>query len=365
MKVNDGINNLFHNRLHNTEMPVQEGFWEKLESDLVKTDASEVIQEKRKRFILTSRFTRLIAAASVVLVLGIASAAFWYFSPKDEIKEAFTQVAVLTPQANLKGDVIQETFPPVHETVSSKPDSKHKTGGGLTAFSDDGGSDSISVRVSITITQHVYGDRKRVGNSFLGDSPGESGEGSRVATDYTEVNSGVNSSSPDGETNGILLKGRSSKWALKAAIGSSLPKSDYNMPLTAELSVERSLNKCLSVEAGIRYSRLHGNSTLHTLGIPLKLNMILTSVSKVDIYAMAGGAAEKCIAGAGNNGFKAEPVQLSVIAGVGIRYKLSDRFALFAEPTVSHHFDTDSATKTLYTERPTNMNLLCGIRMTY
>ena len=83
------------------------------------------------------------------------------------------------------------------------------------------------------------------------------------------------------------------------------------------------------------------------------------------MYAVVGGAAEKCIAGAPDNGFKAEPVQLSVAAGVGVRYKLSDRFALFAEPLVSHHFDTESETKTLRTERATNLNLLCGVRMTY
>ena len=76
-------------------------------------------------------------------------------------------------------------------------------------------------------------------------------------------------------------------------------------------------------------------------------------------------AAEKCIAGAEDNGFGAEPIQLSIAAGLGIRYKLNDRIALFAEPTVSHHFDTDSQTKTLRTERPTNLNLLCGVRMTY
>lgn len=44
---------------------------------------------------------------------------------------------------------------------------------------------------------------------------------------------------------------------------------------------------------------------------------------------------------------------------------MNDRFALFAEPSVSHHFDTDSQTRTLRTERPTNLNLLCGVRMTY
>jgi len=366
MKVNDSINNLFHNRLLNAEMPVRDGFWENLENDLTRTDASDVIQEKGKHFILISRFSRLIAAASVVLILGIASAAFWYFSPKDEIKEAFTQVAALTPQASLKGDVVQETFPPVHGVASSTPGSKQSFGGGVTAYaSDDDDNDSISVRVSITITQRVYGRHKQIGNEFFRNSSGQSENNYRAATDYTNTNSDTNSSSDEKTSEGTQLKSKFSKWAFKAGIGSSLPKSGYDMPLTAELTVERSLNKRFSIETGIRYNRLQSSSTLHTLGIPLKLNMMLASASKVDLYAMAGGVAEKCIAGAGSNSFEAEPVQLSVMAGVGIRYKVSDRFALFVEPTVSHHFDTDSATKTLRTERPTNMNLICGIRMTY
>lgn len=137
------------------------------------------------------------------------------------------------------------------------------------------------------------------------------------------------------------------------------------MPLTAGVTVERSLNNWLALETGIQYNRLHADRTLHTLGIPVKLNMTLASTPRVDLYAVVGGAAEKCIAGAPDNGFKAEPVQLSVAAGVGVRYKLSDRFALFAEPLVSYHFDTESETKTLRTERATNLNLLCGVRMTY
>lgn len=138
------------------------------------------------------------------------------------------------------------------------------------------------------------------------------------------------------------------------------------MPLTAELNVERRLNDRFSLEAGVQYNRLEGDhATLHTLGIPVRLNMMLASSSKVDFYALAGGMAEKCIAGAPDNGFSAEPVQLSVAAGLGVRYKMNDRVALFAEPSVSHHFDTDSQSKTLRTERPTNLNLLCGVRVTY
>ena len=75
--------------------------------------------------------------------------------------------------------------------------------------------------------------------------------------------------------------------------------------------------------------------------------------------------ADKCIAGAPDNSFKEEPIQLAVTAGIGINYKINDRLAVFAEPGVSHHFKTDSKLATVRTKRPTNFNLLCGLRMTY
>ena len=129
MKGNDEITGLFRSRLSGAEMTVRDGFWEELKGDLsrVETDATNTSAavafgqagnlsgQKQKRSVLTPRFYRVAAAASVVLVLGAASAAFWYFSPKDEIQEAFTKVATLTPEGNLNGDVVQEKFPSIHE----------------------------------------------------------------------------------------------------------------------------------------------------------------------------------------------------------------------------------------------------------
>ena len=164
---------------------------------------------------------------------------------------------------------------------------------------------------------------------------------------------------------GALLKSRN--WALKASLGTSLPQGDFCAPLTADLSVERHLTKRLALEAGVQYNRLagHGEETLHTLGVPVKLNILLAQSSKVDFYAQLGGMVEKCVSGAPDNSFAAEPVQGSLLAGLGVSYKLSDRLALFAEPSVSHHFDSDASTRTLRTERALNVNLLCGLRMTY
>ena len=365
MREHDEITDLFRSHLAQSEMTVRDGFWESLEGDLPKSSSPKLIPFSPKRY-------RVAAAASVVFVLGAASAAFWHFSPKEEIKEAFTQMAVLTPEGSLNGDVVQESFPSIHQAdpVSPKPGIHPSMGGvpaGLTAQAEE--EESVSVHVSIRITQRTYGDVRPNGNGFYGtgipanrgtflsDAAGED----KNAETYSPNTSSTRKKAVEGDAR----SDRPRNWALKAGVGTSLPKGDFKMPLTAGISVERRLNQRFSLEAGVQYNRLGGDRTLHTLGIPVRLNMMLASTPKVDLYALAGGALEKCIAGASDNGFDAEPVQLSVAAGVGVRYKLSDRFALFAEPSVAHHFDTDSSTGSLRKERPTNLNLLCGVRMTY
>ena len=389
MKGNDEITGLFRSRLAGAEMTVRDGFWEGLQSDLSKagsdvTDASAAVAsgqaanlsgQKQRGAVLTPRFYRVAAAASVVLVLGAASAAFWYFSPKEEIQEAFTKVATLTPEGSLNGDVVQEKFPSIHDAnpTAQKPGHKHPGQSSSTAVlaSNDEEDESVSVTVSITITQRVYGNNHQQGGNALYGQNASTQNGS----DYHATTDPANTT-PDTDSNvrskrkGAALAsadaaGKKQNWAFKAGVGTSLPKGDFGMPFTANVSAERRLNKHFSLEAGLQYNRLDADHTIHTLAVPVKLNAMLASSSKVDFYATLGGAAEKCIAGAGDNGFGAEPIQLSVAAGLGIRYKLNDRIALFAEPTVSHHFDTDSQTKTLHTERSTNLNLLCGVRMTY
>lgn len=159
------------------------------------------------------------------------------------------------------------------------------------------------------------------------------------------------------------MTGEDAKWAIKAAVGASLPKGDFGMPLAVGVMLERRLDKTWALEAGLQYNRLpmEGSGQLHTLSLPVRLDATLATSSKVDFYATVGGALEKAV-GKGRGG---EPVQLSAMAGVGVRYKLNERIAFFAEPSLAYHFDTDSDLRTLHTERPANMNLLCGVRMVY
>lgn len=368
MREKDEMTDLFRTRLSGVEMEVRGDFWNTLQHDLSLKET-----ERRKWLPLSPRYYRVAAAASVLFVLGAASAAFWYLSPKDEIKEAFTQVAALTPEASLNGDIVQESFPSIHQTdpVADKPGTRQPASGTPAALTADAEDDeSVSLRVSITITQRVYGQQPVAGNGYFGSRhPMQNGMyQTSTATDAaagSEVDAPKSAAAQEAAAgSGESLKPR--HWALKAAVGTSLPKSVFDSPFTAGVTVERRLNKALALEVGLQYNCLPADDrTLHTLAVPVKLNALLASSSKVDFYATVGGAVEKCIAGAPDNGFKAEPLQLSLAAGVGVRYKMNDRFALFAEPSVSHHFDTDSSTRTLRTERPVNLNLLCGVRMTY
>ncbi|GCB35891.1 outer membrane beta-barrel protein [Bacteroides faecalis] len=347
-KEKDEITDLFRTRLADTGMTVREGFWEELSQDI------PVACQHRRRLLLF----RVAAAASVLLVLAASSATFWYLSPKDEIEEAFTQLAV-TQGGVLDGDGIRvNQLPQPVQPVLAKP--APKTYGILSQYVD--GEDSISITVSMSITlsstTSVENDNRMRRRKDYWQATNKQPESAAVTEQKNDVVSHLDHAKVDKKHN----------WAMKAQIGTALPAEDgaYKMPVSAGVTMERKLNKFLAIETGLLYSNLRSNEqTLNYLGIPVKLNITLADTKKVDIYASVGGIADKCIAGAPDNSFKEEPIQLAVTAGIGINYKINDQFALFAEPGVSHHFKTDSKLATVRTKRPTNFNLLCGLRMTY
>ena len=363
MKENDGINGLFRSRLEHTEMPVRQEFWEDLQRDLSVAEYSV-----GKRFWLSPTVSRIAVAASVALVLGVASAAYWFLSSPEVREQAFAPTAAFIPETMLDGDRTEETFPVVQQTEPTSPSlASSRQSGNVTAQTSSTESQTMSVHFSITVSQQVYGGRRD------GKRPSKYVQtGNEVASTVSDRHdAGTVSNEKRNEKANADSPLKSRDWAIKPYIGTALPKGDYRMPFTAGVQVERRLNKRLALEAGLQYNVLHDVSqrkdrrTLHTLAIPVKLDVLLAGNDKFDFYATAGGAVEKCVAGAADNSFSVEPVQLSVATGLGVRYKLTDRIAFFAEPTVSHHFDTDSSTRSLRTERPTNLNLLCGVRMVY
>lgn len=346
-KENDEITDLFRSRLSHAGMPVRDGFWQHLQSEVA-------VRSHHRRLV----FFRVAAAASVLLVLAASSAAFWFFSPKEEIEEAFTQVAVVSGTASgLEGDVVKQDFTPIcaQPVLQRNPPAPAAI---LPHYPDAGADDSVSVTVSMSFsfsaTRRVSCDNRRHTGRDLWQT---GGNGESVTSSVEE--------SPVAPTS--VAAARSKTWAVKAALGTALPAGGgkYKMPVTAGVTIEKKFNKHFAVETGLLYTHLRAAQNLHYLGIPVKMNVTLAHTPKLELYASVGGVADKCIAGAPDNDFRHEPVQLALTAGVGVSYKVSDKIALFAEPGVSHHFKTDSKLETLRTARPTNFNLICGLRMTY
>ncbi|MDE5711356.1 MAG: porin family protein, partial [Bacteroides sp.] len=64
MREKDEITDLFRNRLSGAEMPVRDDFWETLQHDLCLEETGH------RKWLLSPKYYRVAAAASVAFVLG-------------------------------------------------------------------------------------------------------------------------------------------------------------------------------------------------------------------------------------------------------------------------------------------------------
>lgn len=346
MNDRDELKLMFRERLDNAELPVSDGLWDELQGAI----GPSALQSRHWN---AARWMKV--AASLLLFLGVASALLWWTQPNgeetplasaEEVENMSVPVDRLRVPIAPSEAVLTATPPALNASVSAVKDSP--------VDMDEDEEEMVHLQVTIRIQEqgHVASSSYVASSGYVASSR----QSAATSTPASESETAL----------GTRRAVRNSSWALKAGIGTSLGKGDAKLPFTVSLTAEHKLNKRLAVEAGLQYHCLpHRGTTYHTLELPLRLQCLLATSPQFELYALAGGSAEKCVAGAPSNSFSAEPVRLAVQGGIGVRYRLSDQLALFAEPTLSHHFSTDSANASLRTERPTNFNLLCGLRMNY
>ncbi len=165
----------------------------------------------------------------------------------------------------------------------------------------------------------------------------------------------------------------------------------HRLPVRAGISVAYRIDRRLSIESGVTYTNLTsdiregseshyftGEQTLHYVGIPLRARYRLASWKKLELYASSGLLAEKCVAGTIEKEYvlnnrvgkketqdlDAKPFQLSVNAAAGVQYNISPSAGLYAEPSISYHFDDGTSLRTVYKDRPLNLGLNLGLRFT-
>jgi len=162
-------------------------------------------------------------------------------------------------------------------------------------------------------------------------------------------------------------------------------KYKYHIPFSFGVSVKKGLTDNFSLESGVFVTRLvtsflmddENNSVIdtHTLwyiGIPLKVNMLISSKKDYNFYFSAGGAIEKCVFSkygeylSGLNGLNARnvPLQWSLNATLGGQYNISKTISAFFEPGIVYYFDDGSTLATIRKEKPLNINLNAGLRFT-
>jgi len=365
-KENDELNNLFRTRLEDAEMTVREGFWEELQQDI------PVVISRRRQII-----HRFSAAASVLLILAGASAAFWYFSPKEEIANAFTQVAVSTGTTGKMGaDVVHEELPAIHASSTSPAPASLKPAAVVEEYPDEE-SFSVSISMSFSFSSSSNTDNQnRTANRHDGNASYAGG----IDREQTDSQVAVETT-PERRPHGESGRSGSLQWSVGAfasagllndRVSSPFPNK-HKQPFSAGLSVRKELSDRWAIESGLVYTQLNSelsvgtgavsqeDQKLHYVGIPIKADLSLYKNKRVNLYAAAGGMVEKCVGG----DVKPTPLQLSLTAAVGVQYKLSDRLSLYAEPGLSYHFDDGSPVSTIRKEKPLNINMLCGVRMTY
>lgn len=353
MKNKDVFSEGLRCRLKDAQMEVRDGFWEKLQLDLpVATNT------------INFHFEKWCVAATILLILGWSS--YMWLNRNEKIEQtenkslAYQTTATFIDEENIEEMIpsITEKKPPLQTQLHYKhsPILKPQTSNFQQVTYEETNAkntaDYAQVRVRIQITQTHSSIQHATAQTHSNNYAQRMDDGDVIQTAESEV-----------------ITSHPSPWMLKAFIGTILSHNGYAMPLSAGLSVERSINNLFSLETGLIYNQLEakGNQgeecTLHTLELPIKLNAKLVEGKRANLYASISASVEKCIAGAMDNSFEAEPVQTSLNAGLGVNYKLNDSVNLFAETILSHHFDTNSQYRTIYTERNSNINLCCGVRM--
>ena len=179
--------------------------------------------------------------------------------------------------------------------------------------------------------------------------------------------------------------------ALHARSASKINSLDYQalekkhrIPLVVGVSLRWALNEKWALESGLTYTMLStdlslgnqsGEQKLHYVGIPLKVSREVWSDKRWHVYAMAGGAVEKCVYGSlkmndkwnmsdVNQRLEVDELQWSIQASVGAQYRLAERVGVYVEPGVAYYFDDGSKIETIRKDKPLNFNLQVGLRFT-
>ena len=164
----------------------------------------------------------------------------------------------------------------------------------------------------------------------------------------------------------------------------------YGLPLSFGVGAKIDLTQKWSVGVGVNYSLLsrkfkgeylnvdNGNiieytqsdirNLQHYIGIPVNAYYNIINKNKVNFYAYAGGAVEKCVANEYQiletkrvHKEKARGVQWSANVGVGVEFMLGEHVGLYLDPSARYYFNNRQP-KSIRTSQPFMVGFELGLR---
>ena len=205
-------------------------------------------------------------------------------------------------------------------------------------------------------------------------------------------------SSNTGANSGSRAGGASSRGILKRPVNPSslqtgiteLGDSRFSIPLSFGIGVKIELTEKWSLGTGVSYSFLSRkfdgdflkiedgsiaeytkseiSNQQHYIGIPLNAYYNIISKERMNFYAYAGGAVEKCIANnysilesKSTHKEKASGVQWSANIGVGVEFMMGKHLGIYLDPSARYYFDCKQP-KSIRTSQPLMFGVELGLR---
>ena len=170
-----------------------------------------------------------------------------------------------------------------------------------------------------------------------------------------------------------------------------IEESYHHIPIILSLSFSKKFDERWGLETGFQYTHLHSDFTTITdsyskeiqkinyIGIPLKGTFNVHSKQRLSIYLSTGvtldipvKATSESIASneSGQITFCGKSdihpsLQWSTNLGIGIQYQITPSVGIYAEPNLHYYFNNGDGIKTIQTEKPFNVALPIGIRLSW
>ena len=178
----------------------------------------------------------------------------------------------------------------------------------------------------------------------------------------------------------------------KTGIEETSTRSTYGIPVSAGVGVKIGLSPRWAVGIGANYTMLsrtfYGKYTVvnpdgtiasstssdirntqHYVGIPVNAYYSIISQDRVSLYAYGGGSAEKCISDAYDvlsttisHKEKADGLQFSANAGIGVEFALGKNLGLYIDPSLRYYF-SNGQPKSIRTIQPLMFGFEMGLRV--